>query len=268
MQRKYTYPLLMMLAIAAIYVGEQYLEKREQQTLVNAGRTIKTDRLDFYLPSSSESTTVHHNYYSLDYNEEAEQASWVAYTLNKEQLNTIEVSRPYFDIDAAVSTGAADWRNYKNSGYDRGHLCAAGDRKFSTQAYNETFLTSNISPQLHDFNSGIWNRLENQVRDWVHNYNEITIISAGVLTDPIDKIGEEQVYVPSSFYKILIRKTNAGYTCLAFLIPHQATNKNLIEFVVSVDKIEAITGIDFFPKLEDNLENAIEKNTNLKAWSF
>ena len=76
------------------------------------------------------------------------------------------------------------------------------------------------------------------------------------------------MYVPSSFYKILIRKTNAGYTCLAFLIPHQATNKNLIEFVVSVDKIEAITGIDFFPKLEDNLENAIEKNTNLKAWSF
>lgn len=77
---------------------------------------------------------------------------WMAYELKKAQLSNSKFERPYFQIDKAVSKGTADWRNYKNSGYHSGHLCPAGDRNYSQAAYNETFLTSNISPQMHDFN--------------------------------------------------------------------------------------------------------------------
>ncbi|MFI8379218.1 DNA/RNA non-specific endonuclease [Leeuwenhoekiella sp. NPDC079379] len=268
MNRKYTYPLVMMLAIAAIYIGEKYLEKQENTEFVATGRVIKAAELSYFLPQSEANTIVHHNYYSLSYNEEAEQAAWVAYTLTKDQLRGEDQSRPYFDIDPAVSTGAANWRNYKNSGYDRGHLCPAGDRKFSTQAYNETFLTSNISPQLHEFNSGIWNRLENQVRDWAREYDTITVVTAGVLNNPLKTIGSESVFVPRAFYKVVLRKTNSGYTCVAFLIPHSESTKNLNEFVITLDALEASTGIDFFPKLDDSIEKAMEQKTNLSDWQF
>ena len=258
----------MMFAIAAIYVGEKYLEAKENKALVEDGKILKAENLSYFLPSGESSTIVHHKYYSLSYNENAEQALWVAYTLNRNQLEGVNVSRPYFDIDLAVETGAADWRNYKNSGYDRGHLCPAGDRKFSSQAYTETFLTSNITPQLHNFNSGVWNRLENQVRDWARRYDEITVVTAGVLTKPLGTIGSEHVSVPREFYKIVLRKNEAGYTCIGFLIPHKESSEDLKNFVVPVDEIELATGIDFFQKLDDSEESKMEKVTNLNSWVF
>ena len=269
MNRKYTYPLLMMVVITLIVLGEKYLENQEKKERVEAGEVVKSQALSFFLPKAENNTIVHHKYYTLSYDEPAEQAAWVAYTLTHDQLKRVEVmSRPYFDIDAAVATGAADWRNYKNSGYDRGHLCSAGDRSFSTQAYNETFLTSNISPQLHRFNSGVWNRLENQVRDWAKRYTKVTVVTAGVLANPLATIGFEEVVVPHAFYKIVLRENASGYTCLAFLIPHSESDKDLKEFVVSVDSLESVTGIDFFPKLEDSEENRIEKSKLLKEWKL
>ena len=78
---------------------------------------------------------MHHKGYSLSYSEPHEQAEWVAYELKKSHLASINHKRPYFEIDKAVKTGAANWRNYKNSGYDKGHLCPAGDRKQTFEDY-------------------------------------------------------------------------------------------------------------------------------------
>mgnify|MGYP003580214912 CR=1 FL=1 len=100
-----------------------------------------------YLPTSTTKQIVKHQYYTLSYNEKFEQAEWVAYELKKEYLKNNDFKRPYFIEDPNVTTGSADWRNYKNSGYDKGHLCPAGDMEFSKDAYNDTFYTSNISPQ-------------------------------------------------------------------------------------------------------------------------
>jgi endonuclease G len=74
--------------------------------------------------------------------------------------------RPFFIEDPKVSTGSADWRNYRNSGFDKGNLCPAADMEFDKNAYNETFYTSNISPQDKEFNGGIWSRLGQKVRYW------------------------------------------------------------------------------------------------------
>tara|TARA_B100001750_G_scaffold245494_1_gene265263 strand:- start:538 stop:1344 length:807 start_codon:yes stop_codon:yes gene_type:complete len=268
MKRKYTYPLLMMIAVTLIFLVDKYLDAQEKQKYVEAATSVKSEDLDFYLPASTSNQIIHHEYYTLEYNEEAEQATWVAYRLTKDQLVDSELSRPYFEVDPAVKTGAANWRNYKNSGYDRGHLCPAGDRRFSTQAYDETFLTSNISPQLHDFNGGVWNRLENQIRDWARRYGEITLITGGVLNKPLAKIGEEEVYVPSAFYKILIRKEGSGYKALAFLIPHSESDTDLRTFAVSIDEVEKRTQIDFFPQIEDSVEDKLEAAVILKDWKF
>ncbi len=220
--------------------------------------------LDF-LPASTSKQIITHNFYTLSYIEKFEQAEWVAYNLKNTRSNN-RFKRPFFIQDPKVKTQSADWRNYKNTGYDKGHLCAAADMKFSETAFNDTFFTSNISPQLHSFNEGIWNRLEEKTRYWANKYNGIYVVTGGVLKGNLKTIGKEKVAVPNYFYKILLNY-NKG-KIIAFLVPHQGSNKPLYEFVVSVDEIEQKTGIDFFPKLQDKLEIQLEKKSDYKDWGF
>lgn len=230
---------------------------------------INNQNLSFdYLPTSTTNQIVKHNYYTLSYNEKYEQAEWIAYELKKKYVKSSNFNRPYFIEDPKVKTGSANWRNYKKSGYDKGHLCPAGDMGFALQAFVDTFFTSNISPQNHDFNRGIWNRLEQKVRYWATKYDGVYVITAGVLQPNIKTIGKERVLVPNFFYKIILDNYNGQYKMIAFLIPNTNTNKPLYDFVVSVDRIEKLTGIDFFPQLDNNTENRLEKNNDYKAWSF
>lgn len=222
----------------------------------------------YFLPTSTTNQIIQHDYYTLSYSEKHEQAEWVAYELKKSYVRSNDFKRPYFIEDPKVKTGSADWRNYKKSGFDKGHLCPAGDMEFAVKAYNDTFFTSNISPQLHDFNAGVWNRLEQKVRYWATKYDGIYVVTGGVLQASLKTIGKEKVSVPNYFYKILLENSNGKYRMIAFLVPSKKSDKPLYDFVVSVDSLEKLTGIDFFPKLDDKVENSLEKNTDYKTWSF
>lgn len=221
-----------------------------------------------FLPTSTTNQLVKHDYYTLSYNEKYEQAEWVAYELKKSFVRNSNFDRPYFIEDPKVKTGSADWRNYKKSGYDKGHLCPAGDMEFAVNTYNDTFFTSNIAPQTHDFNAGVWNRLEQKVRYWATKYDGVYVVTGGVLQAGLKTIGQEKVLVPNYFYKIVLKKSNGQYKMIAFLVPNAKSDKPLYDFVVSVDRIEKMTGIDFFAKLDDATENSLEKNSDYKAWSF
>lgn len=221
-----------------------------------------------FLPKSTTGQIVKHDYFTLSYKEKYEQAEWVAYEMKRNYVKSSNFQRPYFIEDPKVKTRSADWRNYKKSGYDKGHLCPAGDMEFEINAYNDTFFTSNISPQLHDFNSGVWNRLEQKVRYWATKYDGVYVVTAGVLNSNLKTIGKEKVAVPNYFYKILLGKSNGTYKMIAFLVPNAKSDKPLYDFVVSVDSIEKMTGIDFFPKLDDKTENTLEKSSDYKSWSF
>jgi len=268
MNRKKLYTFIAILILVGIFAYDFYYDKHARDEVIHSGAVVKNDTNEYFLPTSTTGQIVHHEGYSLSYSEQHEQAEWVAYELKKAHLSNTNIKRPYFEVDKAVKTKAAHWRNYKKSGYDRGHLCPAGDRKYSQFAHDETFLTSNISPQKHAFNSGIWNRLEQKTRYWARKYDGVFVVSGGILKGKMKTIGEEKVSVPNQFYKVLI-DTNSGDTkVLAFLMPHKASNRPLYEFVVSVDEIEILTGIDFFTELEDEIENRIEASADYKNWSF
>ena len=270
MTRKQIYTILSVLIIILFYVLNDKVDKHlEQQESNTPDSEISTDNT-LYLPSSTTGVIIHHENYSLSYNEKHEQAEWVAYELKKNHLSRKQFKRPYFISDDKVSTKSADWRNYKNSGYDKGHLCPAADRKFSKSAHDNTFLTSNISPQNHDFNAGIWNRLEQKTRYWANKYNGIFVVTGGILTNTNQTIGHEKVTVPKYFYKILLdnNNNNNNIKMIAFLIPHKDSNKPLYNFIVSVDEIESLTGIDFFAELDDQKEDLLEANSNYKNWRF
>ncbi|TMM59488.1 DNA/RNA non-specific endonuclease [Maribacter algarum] len=232
------------------------------------GQSIQTDMPSYVLPTSTTGAIVNHDYYSLSYNEPFEQAEWVAYPLEKKHLTYDDRKRPYFIEDPKVKTKSADWRNYKGSGYDRGHLCPAGDRRFSEYAYNETFYTSNISPQNREFNAGVWNQLEIKTRQWVKKNGTHFIITGGVLESGLDEIGEEGVDVPRYYYKIIAKGSSKDLKAIAFLMQNRPSNKSIKQFVVSIDEIEKRTGIDFFSELPDEAEDKLESKIRIQNWKF
>ncbi len=127
--------------------------------------------------------------------------------MNNLHLTYDDRKRPYFINDPKVITGSANYKNYKKSGYDRGHLCPAGDRRYTKEAYDETFFTSNITPQRNNFNAGVWNRLEIKTRYWAKKYKRLYIVTGGILNKDLPTIGYEDVAVPKYFYKIILDYT-------------------------------------------------------------
>lgn len=269
MSSKVRYILLFIFVISILFYIERIIDHNQTSSKYDPKEVVPNHTSEFeldLLPATTTGTIIQHSYYTLSYREEHEQAEWVAYALNKNQIVNNEFDRPYFIEDAAVESGSADWKNYKNSGYDKGHLCPAGDRRFSYEAYSETFLTSNISPQNREFNSGIWNFLEQKVRTWAKKYDGVFIITGGVLNENLPAIGYEKVSVPDQFYKIIFDPTASPYKVIAFLIPNQPTSESFYKYVVNVDHIEELTGIDFFPQLPDPLESDLESKIDLKSW--
>lgn len=255
----------LLVAFFSFYSCKENYRKDSNQEVFDNIEKEQNRQIDF-LPSNTTGAVYKHTTYTLSYAEEYEQAEWVAYVLKASDIKEVDFKRPYFEIDETILTGAAHWKNYKKSGYNKGHLCPAGDRRASLEEYEETFLTSNISPQKYNFNAGIWNRLEQKVRYWAKKQDSIYVVTGGVLTKDLETIGFENVAVPKYFYKILLSKDHKKM--LGFLVPHQESNKPLYSFITSVDEIEEMTGIDFFPFLDDSLENRLESKADYKNWDF
>ncbi|WP_115811155.1 DNA/RNA non-specific endonuclease [Winogradskyella pacifica] len=268
MKRKPIFTIIAVIIVIGIYSYDYFLESNAKTEIVSEGATLKESTNAYYLPTSTTNQIIHHKNYSLSYSEPHEQAEWVAYELKASHISSTNHKRPYFEIDNAVKTGAAHWSNYKQSGYDKGHLCPAGDRRFTQEAHDETFLTSNISPQEHKFNAGVWNRLEQKVRYWAKKNDGVFVVTGGILENGLKVIGDEDVAVPNQFYKVILDNTNGKIKVLAFLMNHEDSDLPLYKFVVSVDKVEALTGIDFFPQLDDAIENKLEASSSYKSWSF
>ena len=211
-----------------------------------------------FLPSSN-GEVVEHTYYSLSYVEEHEQAEWVHYKLNSTMLKGEIPRKKNYTIDRKVSTGSAKTSDYTNSGFDRGHLVPAADMKMDFTSVKEAAYMSNISPQKPKFNNGVWSRLEKRIRLRAKK-SELYITTGGVLS-PADlkKIGKNNVSVPDQFYKIIYDVKNQKM--FAYLMPNKKIESRE-KYVVTVDSIEALTGIDFYHELDDELEDKLESTKN------
>ena len=212
---------------------------------------------------------VHHFAYTLNYSEPFEQASWVAYLLTREHVAKKVAKRTNkFIPDPMVSTGSANNNDYSKSGYDRGHLSPAAENAWSSTAMQESFYYSNMTPQVPAFNRGIWNRLEEKVREWATEYDSLYIATGGVLTSNLPTIGVNKVSVPKYFYKVVLRYSKGNAKGIGFIIPNEGSTAPLRDYVVTIDSVEAMTGIDFYPLLPDDQERAIEGKVCLECWDW
>ena len=204
---------------------------------------------------------VRHKYYSLDFDTLHRQAKWVYYMLTYDHVNGKAKRADNFRPDPSAPN-CSTLADYRGSGYDRGHLCPAADMKISQEAISETFYLSNMSPQVSAFNRGAWAKLEALVRSYIQDRSDtLYIVTGPVFLGATKSIGPNKVTVPVFYYKALYCPKR-GMT--AFLMPNRKIEEPLSAWVVSVDLIEAITDIDFFPQLPKEEQDKLESKPKVQ----
>ena len=221
---------------------------------------------DTLLPTNNKGLTIKHAYYTLSYSSMDRQAEWVAYSLTPMLLNGSQKRASKFMADPKI-TDAVGPSSYTKSGYDRGHLCPAADMKLNSVSMNETFYMSNMSPQAPSFNRGIWSKLEDKVRDWALQKNGVYVVTGPLLNKTFGLVARS-ITVPCAFYKIIFKQTKEGAEAIAFMLPNAGSTLPLKNFVISIDELEALTGLDFFAALPDEEEEKFESRVLTNNWQW
>jgi len=206
--------------------------------------------------------------YTTSYNSKTKNPNWVAWHLTKAHTNgSARRSDEQFTEDEEVKGARATDRDYYNSRYDRGHMCPAGDNKWDKTAMEQSFLFTNICPQNHGLNKYEWNDLEIQCRSWAREYGAIDIVCGPVYSAQGEQktIGRNKVWVPVAFFKVILCRSGSP-KAIGFVYRNEGKKQKLAEAACSVDEVEALTGIDFFPALDDKTEQRIEKEADLSKW--
>jgi endonuclease G len=280
--KKIVFTLFYLITAYTLTFGQQEVKTKEGKTILlfEDGTWLDADSIPLHsiqtsnisqleIPkTNSKDQVITHTGYSLLYNETHEQANWVAYELTKEETNKLYERTDKFIVDPRVKTGTAGDKDYEGSGYDRGHLAPASDMGWSAATMSESFFYSNMSPQRPSFNRGIWKKLEEMVRTWAIENSSVYVVTGPVLSDGLQTIGVNKVSVPNYYYKVVLDYREPNIKGIGFILPNSGSQEELQYYAVSIDSVETITKIDFFPLLEDAQEALIEKTLCLKCWSW
>jgi endonuclease G, mitochondrial len=223
---------------------------------------------------------VYHLAYALVYSEQYEQAKWVAHIILPDVVKGNEGRTNDFRPDEKIKTGSAveadyflrlyqpdSTFKYDAFGYDRGHLAPSADFRYSKKALSESYLYSNMSPQVAEFNRGRWAELEDVVRQYViRNNTQVYVVTGGVLKPGLKKIqrGINKVSIPEQYFKVALDITNQR--AIAFLMPNAACEYPVMHYACSIDSVEALTGINFFASLPDEEETKLESSFDMNRW--
>jgi endonuclease G len=214
-------------------------------------------------------------YFLINHNDTWKIPYWVAYYISSSSLKGKAKRTDDFRPDPELASGErAELVDYKRSGYDRGHNAPAADFKRSQAAMSTTFLLSNMCPQAPKLNRYIWEKLEDEVRKAVNDDGEGWIIAGSLFLDkdsssvaPTKYIGKDSVAVPTHCFKVILLKgEGSGLSAFAFLLPNQkkSIKGKPSQYMLTIDRLEEISGYDFFPALDDSLENRLE--STIQTW--
>ena len=215
---------------------------------------------------------------------------WTCYQLNKENSNTNGNTRkslwggedPWnYDPDIPQSQQQAPYSELSKSFYpgsntdyyEKGHICPSADRLYNKDVNEQTFYMTNIMPMVHNFNSGIWSKMEDKVRSWVNAADNMFVCKGGTI-DKADQILGKTInshIVPRYYFMALLIQKGNTYKALGFWVEHlneDHSNDKLADYVVSIDELESKTGIDFFCNLPDDVETEVEAATVKSDWSL
>lgn len=195
---------------------------------------------------------------------------WVAWELTDSEVDgNAKRSNYNFTPDEKVSySHQVTTKDYSRSGYDRGHMCPAGDMAWSGEAMHDCFYMTNICPQLPEVNQKYWEKLERTCRRWAKQEGSVYIICGPIFTSKQHKtIGREhKIAVPDAFFKVILSLKKGKEKGIGFYYTNEERQQNLKEASRTIDEIERLTGFDFFSDLNDGIENDVEAQCNLGKW--
>ncbi len=262
--------------------SEEYREDLVDKLKELKLQKVQQDIQSYVLPELKEGEEViNHTAMSLVYEEQHEQAKWVAHIVLPDIIKGNVGRTNDFRIDPLVKTGSAtevdyflkylqedSTFEYDGFGYDRGHLAPSADFRWSEKALSESYFYSNMSPQLPELNRGIWAELEGVLRGYIiaNPTTELYVVTGPVLHDSLPPIqrGLNKVSIPEKYFKVVVDVNHQRG--IGFILPNKTSFYPLVSYSVSIDEVEKLTGINFFPKLEDALEEGVEKQHEPEEW--
>lgn len=220
--------------------------------------------------------------YSVLYDSRVHHSRWVAYSFNKTTSANRVGRKPYTEKPQYPQDPLCpEWSlpsDLSFSGYDHGHLCASAERYYSRQANDQTFYMTDMSPQVHAFNESDWTKFESFLYSTARNKqtapDELYVVKGGtVRQDQLKGSFTQQGYtiaVPRYYFIACLARTGSNYKAIGFWVEHKAYGGNirLSDYAVSIDRLEELTGFDFFCNLPDAAENAVEQLCSPSAWSL
>lgn len=211
---------------------------------------------------------IKHKGYTVSYNYDWKIPNWVAYELTDWEVEGEVPRYDKFKPDPMVPQYAtATTEDYKYSGYDRGHMAPAADMKWDEQVMKESFYLSNICPQNPNLNGGVWKDLEEQVRDLATIKGKIFVVCGPIVNDASTTLGVNEVVVPQAFFKVLLQEENGVVHTIGFVYENISGRRPMSTYAMTVDEVEELTNIDFFPSLPDKIENTVENEVDFSKWT-
>ena len=236
--------------------------------------------------------------YCLEYNPTKHHSRWIAFRFDAttRQQNVGRSSEPFMD-DPSISQQyhigyngfGKDYidingqsQRLPSGQFDRGHLCASADRYLCREANEQTFYMSNMSPQMSNFNSPYWSSFEQKVQKWGRDASfadTLYVVKGGTIAQGqtlgyVQRPNGTEVTVPKYYFMALLKCKNNTYSAIAFWMEHkdygdrELSNAEMSQKTVSIDKLEELTGIDFFHNLPDQVESLVESDSMPGAWGL
>jgi len=208
----------------------------------------------------SDEHIVNYSGFTVSYNHTTLVPNWVAYELTADELVVRYTTKSSnFSRDPNLKGRQASREDYSRSGWDKGHMAPKADMRWSERSYWESHYFTNICPQNHTLNGGDWNRLEQSVRRWAKYYGRVWVVCGPVFDScRYGTIGDAEVHVPDAFFKAVLFPVEGGYGAVAYVMPNNGIRHPLSHYRMTVDQLEQLTGRDFFPALDDDIEEEVE----------
>ena len=244
-------------------VGTAIIEENDAAFWADEEYDLMCPLMQGYIPSQ----IIERRAYITSYNSDTRNPNWVAWHLTSNHTDGAYGRTNVFYEDEEVPMPRATIDDYRGSGWSRGHMCPAGDNKWDETAMYESFSLINVCPQNASLNSGLWNSIEIDCRRWARQYGDIYIVCGPLfLNQEHETIGENRVVVPEAFFKVVLC-LNGKPKGLGFIVRNTDGNRKRDLYYNSIDQVERITGLDFFPALPDDVENEVEAESDINEWN-
>ena len=234
----------------------------QSSTQTSTATTSSSFQLQLEIPRntvSRQETILKKRGFTLSYSTYYRNPIWVAWELTREETTGEAGRNARFEPDPALKGSRVTHDDYTHSGFDRGHMAPAADMKWDKQAMKESFYTTNICPQNKTLNRGDWSDLEELSRKWGRKYGRVYIVCGPVYKAPSPKrLKKGNVAIPDQFFKAILIYNQKNPMAMGFLFDNKARSQSLNKYMVTVDSLEALTGLDFFSRVPDSIEEKIE----------